>query len=490
MSEKSEPQAAAGVQQAQAPAAFYRFRRAAAVLDEFQELERQSIYFAAHEELNDPMEGYRDVFWRGDAIVWRNLFRHFILIVLLTTSRDLMGATPDITSLRKLVLCTPDDLPAAPVRQIYKDICDRFFETPGVIAVVERLSACNQPIRRDALAHILRGLNPLVLHLILNQPTFSRGLSPSLAKVDFSEPLTRLARAIEGLDVLTTDQQGPTDDFLADMELAVDQHQIRLELARPEGTPSAPLHLLPCFATQYAKALDELIYFPGYVACFSANATNASMWGTYGDAHKGVCLKFRPNPDSAGNPALDLNAVRGWRGGTGEQMEPIRGWAPHAFNEVTYTNAFPEIDFFRSIGRISVQAINRFWFRGEDGSATPIRDQTHGEEAAWRDEYWATFAAANRCKTSDWAHEQEYRIGLHSMLGGYEEKPSRVLQYRFSSLGGVVFGVNTTEADKVHIVRIVREKCKSEGRTEFEFYQTRYSRRQQKFRLVPLGSLL
>jgi hypothetical protein len=63
------------------PAAFYRFRRASAVLDEFQELERGTIYFAPPEELNDPMEGYKDLFWSGDVVVWRSLFKHYILVL-------------------------------------------------------------------------------------------------------------------------------------------------------------------------------------------------------------------------------------------------------------------------------------------------------------------------------------------------------------------------------------------------------------------------
>lgn len=51
----------------------YRFRPVDAVLDQYEELAKQEIYFSPPEELNDPMEGYKDVFWCGDRIVWRNL---------------------------------------------------------------------------------------------------------------------------------------------------------------------------------------------------------------------------------------------------------------------------------------------------------------------------------------------------------------------------------------------------------------------------------
>jgi hypothetical protein len=58
---------------------FYRYRPIKAVLDEFHELENQEIYFSTTDEFNDPMEGFKDLFWRGDEIVWRNFLKHYIL---------------------------------------------------------------------------------------------------------------------------------------------------------------------------------------------------------------------------------------------------------------------------------------------------------------------------------------------------------------------------------------------------------------------------
>jgi hypothetical protein len=65
---------------------FYRYRPIKAVLDGFHELESQEIYFSTPDELNDPMEGSKDLFWRGDEIVWRNFLRHYILCVLQTAN--------------------------------------------------------------------------------------------------------------------------------------------------------------------------------------------------------------------------------------------------------------------------------------------------------------------------------------------------------------------------------------------------------------------
>jgi len=60
----------------------YRFRPTSALLGGFHELENQEIYFAPARQLNDPLEGYKDLFWRGDEIVWKNFLRHYILCLM------------------------------------------------------------------------------------------------------------------------------------------------------------------------------------------------------------------------------------------------------------------------------------------------------------------------------------------------------------------------------------------------------------------------
>ena len=57
----------------------YRFRSMEYLLgEEYQELENQTIYFASPDQLNDPMEGLRDIVWNGDKIAWTNFFKHYV----------------------------------------------------------------------------------------------------------------------------------------------------------------------------------------------------------------------------------------------------------------------------------------------------------------------------------------------------------------------------------------------------------------------------
>ena len=63
---------------------FYRYRSIKSLLGEHKELEAQTIYFAGPDELNDPMEGFQDVFWEGDYVLWKNLIRHYVLCLLMS----------------------------------------------------------------------------------------------------------------------------------------------------------------------------------------------------------------------------------------------------------------------------------------------------------------------------------------------------------------------------------------------------------------------
>ena len=62
----------------------YRLRSMTKLFGDFQELEKQSIYFESPGKLNDPMEGFRDIVWQGDRIVWTNLFRHYLYCLHMT----------------------------------------------------------------------------------------------------------------------------------------------------------------------------------------------------------------------------------------------------------------------------------------------------------------------------------------------------------------------------------------------------------------------
>jgi hypothetical protein len=211
--------------------ALYRFRYADAVLARFQELERQEIYFAPIEQLNDPMEGYKDVFWRGDSVVWHNLLRHFVLVAMVMAHRLLGGPQFGDADIRRVIFYTADDLPMPPAtaRQVYADLCAQFLGTTGVASLVEKLGLRTHAMRREELAHYLRALYPFFLHLFFRHPSLKEVVRTSLSDEVFQEQTDRMNRTVETLTSLRVDQVASAEGMFVAGEVFAAQQQIRLD---------------------------------------------------------------------------------------------------------------------------------------------------------------------------------------------------------------------------------------------------------------------
>src|SRR5712664_1621567 len=122
----------------------YRFRSTKQLLDGFNELDAQQIYFAPPEDLNDPIETFKDLVWTGDEIVWRNLLRHYILIFIEATSRVFSGVDCDRNQVRSFVSMVPDNLPPAPVREIYDRSSNAFLNEMAVRKLVELMAGAHK----------------------------------------------------------------------------------------------------------------------------------------------------------------------------------------------------------------------------------------------------------------------------------------------------------------------------------------------------------
>ena len=467
----------------------YRFRPASAVLDKYEELAKQEIYFSPPEELNDPMEGYKDVFWSGDGIVWRNLLRHYLLCLLQTTSLCLMmGPKFDRADLKTIVFSAFENLPDAPVRAIYQHTCDAFFADPNIQKLIEALANRTTPLRRDELAQMLRAIHPFGLSVLMKALN-REGVEGIFRDLDAMEArATPMNETIARVVAMTPPEQEVAEALFSASELMVAQMALTQDYnAAPPPEAKAVTFFTRDFPVNYVRALDELIHPPCFAACFVANPADASMWATYGASHTGVCLKFKTVPDSAGSPALNLNGIRGWRGGKGMEMEPVYSFAPHQFHKMNYSKTYPEIDFFNSIGRLPIPIMNAVWYRGESGELSSCRAARSCDTEAWRENYWEAFQTGATCKTSEWAHEQEYRLLLWSSMHNFKDDTSRKLRYNFADLSGIIFGAKTAVEDKLKIMRIIAEKCKAEGRHDFEFHQMQYSRNERSFRVAPLS---
>lgn len=360
----------------------YRFRKIENLLGECEELEKQEIYFSDISSLNDPMEGFREYFWSGDLVVWKNLLRHYLLclerIVTLAWVREELFTSEDIP-----VFLGEGMLPTTEYKQMFLEICDRFFEIDGVNEYLEFLASSPRKISREELCIHLTFIHRLACQIIaeIHKEHHELQLNLSMSHADYSNRLKQYVGAWREI--------GNNKEDLRKID-ALFTRPLDLELM--VGSDDIPIikrnwfAILTQFPKDYLNEIIKLLYPEGYVACFVDDCTNAAVWAHYGDGHRGVCLKFKTTEkDSC--PTIDLRGITGWR-----NSEPVYGYQTFKFHKINYSNQFPSIDFFKFLGRLPIPQLLRQWYSDRDGNRTPCADWMNADTIDdWRKEYWNNY---------------------------------------------------------------------------------------------------
>ena len=457
----------------------YRFRSMDALLGPRAEHEDQYIYLSSPPELNDPMEGYKDVFWRGDPVLWENLLRHYLLALLCSTAQCQLMDDASFEEPRIAATLCEDDLPTAAFRNIYQDCCDRFFASGAMSSVPGRLSALACPLHTHGLKLILS-----LLHLGAFGCVAASMQRAGLVPAGWGEQPTSAAtdELVELIDALGRSSREIEQGELEKLAFAFNQVQEQEAVRCTFGFGSEAstidtkkkVHLLFSFPHAYVRAIsDTLIHPEWYVACFSEHCDDASMWANYADQHRGAALIYRVEHDAAGRPYLPLSVVTGC---TSSRADPtprfLKGPARALLHPVSYTNKAPEIDFFQCLAMLPRQQIVQRWHSSTAGVRSSLPIEMLDDEAGWRKRLWNSFNTMATTKLRDWSHEREHRIVLPDGLGMLKE--DRKAEYNLSHLSGVVFGLRTSMTDRLAMIKVLQRKCEAAGRSDFKFYQMSY----------------
>lgn len=471
---------------------FYRFRSVDALLGERKELENQEIYFCPPDQLNDPMEGYKDLFWRGDEIVWRNLLKHYLACLtqsLLTAF--IMGKDYDARFARSFALTMPSTLPTEQIKGIHRRVCAAFFCMYTLADLPAMLASRTSALRREEVEFCLRAVHGIALKCVMKILREDGRLpdvneQPPVPQFTEEDVLKNLFKVLNGLK---ENQAESKPEILVTLFGASAHVNRQMDLIRYLGVTddlSRAWHaIFYAFPEHYVDSLRDLVYFNWYAACFVTDPTHAAMWGHYGDGHQGVCLKFRAEEIEGQPPVLTLHGITGWHGGPNGGSQSY-GDILLPFERITYTDKLPEVDFFRSIGRFPVPVLESQWYRDEQGNRSSCADDVLGNMSEWHQRYLASFKRLIFAKLRDWEYEDEYRLTLMSSLDSFNEAKDRKLKYRFADLEGIIFGVRTPLAEKARIIDIVGAKCKAEGKKSFAFSQAIYAAHNGKIEIYPL----
>jgi hypothetical protein len=470
---------------------FYRFRPVDKLLGERKELEQQEIYFSRPEQLNDPLEGFKDLFWHGDEIVWRNLFRHYLLCLMRAyVVTKVSGQDFRLSLDREDPVIARFALPTTKIREIYNRICARFFGSYGLDEVPKLLAECKYRLGRDALKFCLRAAHEAAVDAVLQiygedglEPaaeSISSATKPSLADVlsSMKDVLFRIAADDESIDADALNALFSVGNHMAKQMELINYLRGTDEHSRAWQPLFAP------FPEWYVDQLPHFVFFKWYAACFVADPNHAAMWGNYGDSHKGVCLQFRAYDGIDGKPSLKLHGVIGASGNG-----PVYGDIPLAFEAMTYVDKLAPIDFFRSLSRAPIPDLKSDWYTDESGKQSECGGGVLSSHREWSENNWAAFRELTMTKLRYWEHENEYRLVLRSPLDTFPEPADRKFRYQFADLEGIVFGIKTPLSEEEQIIKIILAKCEAEGRKTFNFSQALYVPYSGKIEIRPMDLL-
>lgn len=461
----------------------YRLRPIGHILDRYQELEKQEIYFATLEELNDPMEGFRDIFWRGDKIVWKNLLinyiksvEHFFSLALLLGDTKEMNAGDVVVNFGG---STRHQMPET--RRLVQEITAAVFQYPEIAALPEALAARESPVRRQELQQYLQSFHRLVLHSVsvAYQRQVPRFPAPFILPSQMERPLLdllgKMPQMTNQLEKAETDMQRPAERLYQTIKMVADGALLAVKIDHPEMNQALNFSFLFSeFTEAYLSKLETIVYPEAYIASFMKSCSNSAAWGHYAEGHTGICLKFKAE-ESEGIQRLKLTTQTGAAGAKGGSIRKTFGIVAHELGPVTYQGEPPSVDFFNSLGRLTRPEADAFWYTDEHGNHSECGKALLEKAADWHSEYWNTFQRGLLVKSNAWAYEEEARIILQGGFVDYSDKASRKLTYEFNELEAIIFGIKTRSADKVRIVKMIKEKCEKSGRKDFDFYQAFYS---------------
>ncbi|MBN1840022.1 MAG: DUF2971 domain-containing protein [Campylobacterales bacterium] len=445
---------------------FYRFRNTKRIFED-EELEKQEIYFASTEKLNDPMEGFKNLVFKGDKIVWRNLFKHYLLCLEYMYQTYLICGEIHIKYNADLIpiFRTIDDIETPLYKELFNKIYFDVFEIYGEL--VDKIATRTTYISKDELIRYLYPFNLVALEVIQKHYELN-GLIPKRYNVTEIQKFSidNIMKSIDAIEDMIKEHGNEKMDRFLNFSVLFYKELDFIQNLNFKETPNK-LFLLN-FTQNYLKAIEKLTYPKNYIACFTGEEAvhNSSVWGHYGDSHKGVCLIFE---------ADESQAISFTNAKVGYHLKGVMlGKINLSFEEITYDKAYLEIDFFRSLGRLPIPKLNSMWYIDGKKNISDIHKEVFDDEDEWRKGYWDKYSNNNLIKTKDWEYEDEYRLLLNAGMDGEIDETYRKLKYDFQNLKGLIFGINTPMNEKVKIFEIIKNKCIEYQRNNFEFYEAYY----------------
>lgn len=462
------------------------------------EISDSTFRFASCEELNDPLETYLHVYWQGDKAAWEGLFRNYICSVCNAIESYLLRADGNQLHNNTLMIDI-EKFNDVPMGNILKELGEDFLGDKQIQKLSSLCGDHQLKIQREELQMLLQSIHRKALGLCIkkyrdnklmpkneadqllehlddgNDESSQNLFDEVTGNIQFRQIddekryiLSKAAKELyEDMVEIAYIKKGLEDEFF----LYPYKHKERENVPKRQDIEDAKdnmpsesnqhrkwLSIFVDFPKIYINQLTHMLYPECFIVCFSANNDNSAMWGNYADHHKGVCLIYETD---------EKQSIR-------IQDRLIKA------EKVIYKGKMLERNFFESFGRLTFSQIKK-WLTGTNGLSCCYDIFRNKNE--WQEQYWKVFQMKNYRKLESWEKEEEYRLVIDNMFYDYSEPDKRILAYDSEALKGVIFGIETSEYDKLRIIQSImnREKLNK----DFSFWQAEYDDENQKIEIRP-----
>lgn len=458
---------------------YYRYRSAERLLGRASteevsstpgELDDLTIYFASPEELNDPLEGHRETYFHGDIIVWRNLLKHYTLTLFAMTINVYTG---NEEVLQVQINLRPENFPEQSLTLLNETI-DTVLACTELKSYLDAIASADRSVSRLELSvHLATLHNAVLAHILqkLESPLTIPGVQ------SFRDMLPRVLEfiAMRSAEIREQGNSSNISDY-SKLKAKINQQALRAYAARDTDLSKAQIRLLVGYPDEFCLKLEYLMYPAWHVACFMRTCSNSSIWGSYGDNHKGICLIYKTQKyrgaDCLTISNLPFEFVKAYNTGRPKNEYYLLMPLQLPLVEVSYNASYAKPNFFTSLMNGQMEWALSYWYTDEAGNTSACAEWLDQKPSQIFPQYLKDFQKSCTTKTAHWENETESRIILSGLNWEREEKFAR---YSFSELEGLIFGINTSDETKVKVIRKIATHCANHRRSDFKFYQARFN---------------
>ncbi len=465
----------------------YRYR-SIDKLFKYKELENLEIYFSKPSELNDKMEEYMNIVWKGDEIAFQCMLKHYIYSLYhLYAIASIINSSEKLDRNNLPIFLSYESLSYPEMETLFKDIFDEFFSSSEIARIPKIMSESQKTFNQDEIGFILKSIHLyayLVINTLVKKHIYQNDLLKSKEYATIYNHLKTTAHYTELLKIITNSKDKEKIALLMNFSEYTHKEIKKALHIKFFDKNKYNIELLTFdFTELYIQQLKRLLYDEHYIACFTNSFNNKLMWGHYANGGNGVCLKYKTKTKNLKNN-IDLYISNGISFGLKETIA-TKNYVSYEIHKVNYSDNYPEIDFFNSLGCIPMSVIDGFWLCNYDKTKFSKCIENYKNMDCWRTEYHKKAVEYICTKSKEWDYEEEYRVFTRDTFSLFTNDEDRKAKYKFEDLEAIIFGQKVSDKDKNKIIQIINRHCENTNREDFKFYDLYYSTMTKQLELKP-----